>query len=765
MRRAIALLLFGGLLGRPGTTVGQPAVVPLDSALSEMRSGRYWHAAVILRDIELGGSDDPRVPLLLAKAEAGWGNWGEVERLLGGDRARSVGAEAWLLLARAREEAEDWEGSLTAYRTWQRAVPDPSAPETLVATARLARVAAAAGRSHEVRETLEALRGSPWLVGWAAVEGARTLADRGDTTSVVALLSLVRDEVARDASWRLLARARTAAGDTAGAVQEYLAIRERGPDSRRSEASVEAGELALSLGDSSAARPLLLAGLGVGPLASRADAAAGLLAFGDADLALTLRLADVLDRAGDDGPALLAYDRAARLAAAAGVPLPDGVRLSRARLIATVRSRHQEALEEFRAIRASGPDPAVGARNLELWARLRQRQGRAAEVATLRRWLLEEYPSSSEAAEVLWTQARSADDRGDLAAALRAYERLVTNAPDHDRAGAARMRTGRIHLARGRAAEAAGVYQAYLERYPTGRRWEEASYWAARALVLDGDTAAARARVAALRDREPLSYYSVVGAALVGDAYDLPFPTGDGTGAPPWLADGIARLEVLADAGLVEGVEAEEARLIERAGGDPDALLAVAEALIGIGRPVSGINVGWELRRAGVPWSLRLLRVVYPFPYREIVHREAAEQRLDPVLIAALVRQESAFEAAIRSPAGAVGLMQVLPPTGRDLARRIGLDGFQDASLEVPDVNVHLGVAFLRDMIRRYDGNLPVVLSAFNAGPGRASRWRRWPEASDPERFTERIPIEETRGYVKNVRRNLEVYRLLYGVP
>ena len=765
MKLAAPLLIIGVLIGRPVTVAGQPAAAPLDSALAEMRAGRHWHAATILREIRRKGSDDARALLLLASAEAGWGNWREVARLLTDGRARDAGSEAWLLVARAHEAAGEWEASRTAYRTWLEGARDRSAPDALAASVGLARVSLAMGRAEEAFETLKALRSSsPWLVSWAAVEGARSAAVRGDTTTVVALLSLVRDAAARDAAWGITARAREAAGDTVGAVREYLAARESGSDTRPAEASAEAGRLALAREDSSMARPLLLAGMEAGPLSSRARAAAGLLASRDTDLALTLRLADILDQAGDSGPALRAYDRAARLAAAAGSSLSGGVRVSRARLIATVPSRRQEALDEFRSIRESGPDPLVGARNLELWARLRERQGRTADVATLRKWLLEEYPASAEAAEVMWEEAQAAEDREDVSGALRAYAKLIANAPEHDRAGAARMRTGQIHLARGRAAEAARVFQAYLTEIPRGRRWAEASCWMARALLLSGDTAAARARVAALRAREPISYYSVVGATLVGEAYDLPFATGAGPGAPPWLPEEIARLDILADAGLAEGVEAQEARLIERGQGDPDALLAIAEALVTHGRPISAINLGWELRRIGIPWSIRLLRVLYPLPYREIVLREAAEQGVDPVLVAALIRQESAFLPNVHSPAGAVGLMQVMPSTGRELARRIGPDGFRNGSLEFPDVNAHLGVAFLRDMIRRYQGDLLVVLSAFNAGPARADRWRRWPEVSDPERFVERIPYEETRTYVKNVRRNLELYRLLYDL-
>ncbi len=106
--------------------------------------------------------------------------------------------------------------------------------------------------------------------------------------------------------------------------------------------------------------------------------------------------------------------------------------------------------------------------------------------------------------------------------------------------------------------------------------------------------------------------------------------------------------------------------------------------------------------------------------------------------------------------------MQVMPPTGRELAQTHGPKGFREVSLATPEVNLHLGAAFFVDMRRRY-GDLPLVLSAYNAGPTRATRWKRYPEAADPLRFTERIPFEETRGYVKNVRRNIALYRALYA--
>lgn len=741
------------------------AVLPADSAREEIRVGRHWHATLILRAAGAHRSSDPALRLLLAEAEAGWGNWPEVARILGVAGAVPTGREGWVgfLLGRAREQTGDWAGAASAYADAMRSLPAAD-PGRAAAAARRARALLRDGRLEDAVSEIAALPPPAAVAGsWIAVEGAEARAAAGDTAAVGALLPLIRDEGARQRSWRLLPRARLAARDTAGAYRTWLVAREGGDAARRGEASSEAGRLALVLRDSATARGLLVQGLEGGTVASRARASAALLGFSDTDLPLTLRMAEALDRASDHGPALRAYDRARRLATAAGLPLTLETRLARARLMALQTARHQEALDEFRAIREAVRDPALGARNLELWAGLRRRQGRTGDVATLRDWLLEEYPGSPEAAEVLWSQGRERDNAGDLTGALRIYARLAAAAPEHARAGDARMRAGQIHLGRGRLADAARTYEAYLADFPNGRRWEEASFWAARARLQMGDSAAARRLAARLRMDEPFAYYAVMAAELLGEPYRVALPPGAAAAVPAWMAEGLARLDLLTSAGLAAGTDAEEARLVERARGDANLLVTLGEALIRRGRTTSGINLGWEVRRAGAAWDQRLARVVFPYPFREMVERAAGEWGLDPLLVAAVIRQESAFQADIVSPAGAVGLMQVMPATGRELAGRHGPSPFHDEHLKAPEVSVHLGSAFLRDLRRRYVGDLPVFLSAYNAGPARANRWREYPEVADATRFTERIPFDETRTYVKLVRRNMAVYGLLYG--
>ena len=430
--------------------------------------------------------------------------------------------------------------------------------------------------------------------------------------------------------------------------------------------------------------------------------------------------------------------------------------------MATVQSRQAEALEEFRAIRDSTEDRRIGARNLSVWAQMRSRQGLPAQVNTLRRWLLEEYPESNEAAEVAWEQGSNAEARGALDSAIERYASLAENVPSHTRAGQARMRSGQIHLRRGNLAAAARVFEQYLEDFPTGRRWQEAAYWAGRTRQELGENETAE-RWLRHALSEPIQYYAVMAADLLGETFAVSVPEGESPVEPGWLTEGLVMLDQLTAAGLERGAAAEIDRLGDQAGGDRGPRLRLAEALIERGRTIDGINLGWAILEDEGSWDQEILNVTYPFPYRELVRREAAEWGIDPFMMAAIIRQESAFKADIVSHAGAIGLMQVMPPTGAQLARAHGPHGFTDESLTKPEVNLHLGAAFFVDMSRRYDNDLPIVLSAYNAGPTRATRWRRYPEAVDPLRFTERIPFVETRGYVKSVRRNLGLYRALYG--
>jgi soluble lytic murein transglycosylase len=223
-------------------------------------------------------------------------------------------------------------------------------------------------------------------------------------------------------------------------------------------------------------------------------------------------------------------------------------------------------------------------------------------------------------------------------------------------------------------------------------------------------------------------------------------------------------IDLLRAAGFQDEASAEADRVVAAAGADRQTLYALAEALAERGYSQRAIRIGLRLQGSAQP-NRRLLRILYPFPYRTLITEEARGRDFDPFIAAALIRQESMFNPRARSPVGALGLMQVMPNTGTAVARGLGIGGFRTDRLTEPELNLRIGTKYLADQIRSHNGRLVDAIAAYNAGPHRVTRWKQFPEYRDPEIFIERIPFEETRNYVKIVQANAHIYRELYGEP
>src|SRR5215216_2051273 len=164
----------------------------------------------------------------------------------------------------------------------------------------------------------------------------------------------------------------------------------------------------------------------------------------------------------------------------------------------------------------------------------------------------------------------------------------------------------------------------------------------------------------------------------------------------------------------------------------------------------------------GAPADARTFRLIYPLIHEDALLAEAAEQRLDPNFIAAVIRQESNFNSAATSPAGARGLAQVMPELGQRLARELNYPVWDPVLLYQPDVSIQLGTFHLRELLAQYDQRAH-ILAAYNAGSPRVERWSKRIGVADPEIFAEQISFVETRDYVRIIQRNEEIYRALYG--
>lgn len=736
-----------------------------DSVRKQLSDGLFWKASRALRGIftpleSISLTDR----LLLAEAEAGWKNWEGSLAVLSAEGIDTAQAPPrfWYLLGSARRASGDEDGAGVAFRRFVEASPAAST-EMLAALSLMARSLAEDARYDEAFSTLVQLadRSGP-VAAWTALAMGRTLAEAGEAEEVARVLAVGADSVTLSRAWSLESDAWATNGDTARALEVLGDVR-LPPESTRAPVELlgRRWRYRLALGDSAGAVSTmenLLRHTTVGDEALAAANAHWRVAR-DSGPGILKLVAIAFGRSAEFGPAVRAW----RVAVQRGAVLTESERLALARAYNGSGDR-AAAVEVYRELSAS-EDPAVGVAALTGWAAIRTRQGRQGDARILRERLLERYPASREAVDIVFFRGDDHQDAGRLNQAIEQYRLTTTMLPAADRAGLARMRWAQIHLARGEPQEAAEVFRSYLEEFPGGRRWEEASYWAAHAARAAGDTTGNGELIARLMTESPLSYYAHIAAEANGFVIRLPVEQNPGPALPPpeWLARELETLEVLDEADLEEGAEALVAHLKAAAGDSAELALALAREFNEGGRTIDGIRLGLELRDRGEEWSRELLEVVYPFPFRALITTRADEMGLDPYLVAGLIRQESAFVPSIGSSAGAIGLMQIMPATGRQLARAAGPRGYTTESLKTAEVNVHLGTRYLAELLDRYDRDIPLVLSAYNAGPTRANRWRRFPEAVDPHRFTERIPFVETRGYVKSVVRNRALYRWLYG--
>ncbi len=605
----------------------------------------------------------------------------------------------------------------------------------------------------------------PGLRDWAAFLAAEAAADAGDVAGVHAALAATEPGLAAARGWEVLVRAQRRARDPVGAraTAERAALLARDPV-RHAAALLRTASLALVLGDTASATASLRLAMRLAPRAGEgAEAARALAGLRSATADDGLRIARLYlangnRRRGIEG--LLAYlDRPGR----------DPVERQRARLdLADARladGDYRRAVKGALAVAAGPASPALGARALVLAGRARYRHGQATAARAVFRDAARRFPREPATAEALFFLGDFAHDAGRIDEARGLYDRTIAVDSTSDVAGEAAMRLGGLALVSGDAARAARAFDACRRTHRTGDYYARASYWAGRAYLRADDTARAADRFREALRADPISFHAMRAADHLPDvewrSALAPAPaTAPGVG--PHVVAGLRRLDVLRALGLDDGARLEIARLRTHLAGREGGAYALAEALRDRGEIALAVRLGRDIRRDRDAWDERLLRIVYPFPLRSTVVAEARRHGLDPALVAGLIRQESLFNPRAVSSAGAVGLMQILPSTGRALARSEGIRPFSRSMLREPDVNIRLGTRFVADLLGSYGGSLAEMLSAYNAGSGRLDRWRAQPEHDDAELFVERIPFPETREYVRTVQQNARIYAAIY---
>jgi soluble lytic murein transglycosylase len=294
------------------------------------------------------------------------------------------------------------------------------------------------------------------------------------------------------------------------------------------------------------------------------------------------------------------------------------------------------------------------------------------------------------------------------------------------------------------------------------------TYWQARALEKAGDELEARSLFETLAVSTSSNYYPTLAAMRVNQ----PEPSSPAASVPD-LAPGavpadsgrtqfhLARVAALRDLGLRE-LEPPELRAIEPYIESNRKLqnFVLAE-LQNAGAWFDAIEVAMSLSARGELDSATAERIRYPRGYWSLLTTASSRNRLDPYLVAALIRQESLFNPQARSTSDAHGLMQLLPATADRYAAVTGVTG-SPLDLYDPDISIQLGTAYLRELTEMFSGNIFRVVAAYNAGEHSVAQWNaRYP--GDDDQWVENIGFRETRNYVKKVIGGMREYRLLYG--
>jgi soluble lytic murein transglycosylase len=400
---------------------------------------------------------------------------------------------------------------------------------------------------------------------------------------------------------------------------------------------------------------------------------------------------------------------------------------------------------------------------------------------------------SADAAACRFLLATSLDQSDQDREALEEFAGYARDHADGKNLDAALWRAGWLSFRFRRYAESERLFRRLLDR-PNGAPYHPSSrYWLARALEARGLRGVAVDLYRRILREHTRDYYGLRSKERLRSLGAAGPAAADGHGAPPGAAagpddppetlgrpsqefcakprPGRAQDRVLTGCeletvGLFQDAEIEYRAAAEA---DPDRALALRLAELALRR---GDRAGaTERLKAAVPDHLsvptgslpmRYWELLYPLRERDKIDEMARARRLEPNLVCALILQESAFNPLAVSKAGAMGLMQILPETGREAAAAIDERGFSPARLLEPSTNVRLGTWHFAEILRRCEGRIELALAAYTAGEGRLRTWRRRYDTSDPSVFVEEIPFTETRLYVKRILSHAAMYRELY---
>lgn len=455
------------------------------------------------------------------------------------------------------------------------------------------------------------------------------------------------------------------------------------------------------------------------------------------------------------------YERVVLRAAELDTSALRGAREGRARCLFDTR-RYAEAAEAFAQLARDRSDPGsvdFGVLSARAWSRAGEESRALAELAALRKRAKAEDRAQIDFWSALTLRTLQPARYREL---LARVERQIAV---QSLASEARWRLAWEDFVAGQYARALERMTPLAQGNALDVEVQRARYWVALG-SRESDPETSQRLLRELSQAQPLSYYGMLAGGQVEVQPELSRSLLGPRPAEPiharaaragWLIDGgfpeLARAELaswLAAERLGRSQRLQAAGLLHEIGEHYRAVQTVSDGFAGILE--QGIDPDW--REA---WEL-----AWPRPFEPQVHSAVAEFGFDPTLVWAVMREESTYRPAVESPAGAIGLMQIIPPTGQRIAERLGFAGFGPENLRHPELNIRFGTYYLKDLVERFEGSWPLAIAAYNAGPEAVTRWMDDGGRRSDDIFVESVPYGETRRYLRRVLRSQRMYRLLY---
>jgi soluble lytic murein transglycosylase len=325
----------------------------------------------------------------------------------------------------------------------------------------------------------------------------------------------------------------------------------------------------------------------------------------------------------------------------------------------------------------------------------------------------------------------------------------------------------------------------FVEVAPNAEEEARANFWLARISDALGDPVSAEAYYRDAIEADGLDFHAFRARAIMDGSAEygeegrvVAAKSADWADAERWLEDRYGAEDLVATSEFLSGDRLSRAKELLAVGMDDygdDELRDLLDGNSGdpwlsyrLIREIDGMKRYWVSSPAARAWidegaPRALMQLVYPLPYYDLVRQEADSNGFPPLLLLALIRQESLYQPGAVSSADAMGLTQVIPTTAEAIAADLEEADFRYSDLGRPKVSLRFGAHYLGGVLEGFGGTISAALAAYNGGPGNAGRW--WEAAGgDPDLFVETIDFDETRAYVELVMENYALYRYAYGL-